>query len=179
MYAVFRTGGKQYRASEGDRLRVERLDAAEGATVAFDEVLLMGEGADVNVGNPLVPGGRVEAKVTEQGRGKKVVVLKFKRRTNYKRVKGHRQHFTEVEVTSISTKAPKKAAAAPADTSEAPVAEKATAEKATAKKVAKKASKKPATKKAATKKAATKKAAKTTAKKAAKKTAAKKVSKKT
>jgi len=172
MYAVFRTGGKQYRASEGDRLRVERLDADEGATIAFDEVLLVGEGADVNVGNPLVPGGVVEAKVTEQGRAKKIVVLKFKRRTNYKRVKGHRQHFTEVEVTSISTKAPKKPAAAQADT---PVVEKATAaSKKTTKKVAKKTTKKPATKKPATKKAATKKAAKTTTKKAAKKTAAKK-----
>jgi large subunit ribosomal protein L21 len=173
MYAVFRTGGKQYRASEGDRLRVERLDADEGATIAFDEVLLVGEGADVNVGNPLVPGGVVEAKVTEQGRAKKIVVLKFKRRTNYKRVKGHRQHFTEVEVTSISTKAPKKPTAAQADTPDTPdtpVVEKATAAtKKTTKKVAKKTTKKPATKKAATKKAA-----KTTTKKAAKKTAAKK-----
>jgi large subunit ribosomal protein L21 len=122
MYAVFRTGGKQYRASKGDRLRVERLDAEEGATVQFDQVLLVGEGADVQLGSPILDGGRVEAKVTEQGRGKKIVVLKFKRRTNYKRVKGHRQHFTEVEVTSISASAPKKAAK--------PAAEKAAPEKA-------------------------------------------------
>ncbi len=150
MYAVFRTGGKQYRASKGDRLRVERLDAEEGATVAFDEVLLVGQGADVKLGSPLVDGGRVEAKVTAQGRDKKVLVLKFKRRKNYKRVKGHRQHFTEVEVTSISTSAPKKAAK---DTQ-------------------------PAEADAAPKKVAKKKAAKTTAKKAAKKTTAKKTAKK-
>lgn len=102
MYAVFRTGGKQYRASEGDKLRVERLDAEVGDTIAFDDVLLVGEGAKVTVGSPTVEGGRVEAKVTAQGRGKKVDVVKFKRRTNYKRLRGHRQHFTEVQVTSIA-----------------------------------------------------------------------------
>jgi large subunit ribosomal protein L21 len=102
VYAVFRTGGKQYRASEGDKLRVERLDAEVGDTIAFDEVLLVGEGAQVTLGSPTVEGGRVEAKVTAQGRGKKVDVVKFKRRTNYKRLHGHRQHFTEVEVTSIA-----------------------------------------------------------------------------
>ena len=74
MYAVFRTGGKQYRATTGDRLRVERLDAEEGSTVEFDQVLLVGEGADVQLGSPVLAGGRVEAKVTSQGRGKKIVV---------------------------------------------------------------------------------------------------------
>jgi large subunit ribosomal protein L21 len=137
MYAVFRTGGKQYRAQKGDRLRVERLDAEEGATVRFDQVLLIGEGADVQLGSPILSGGCVEAKVTEQGRSKKVVVLKFKRRKNYKRVKGHRQHFTEVEVTSIMAAAPKKAVKA--------VPEKAAPEKAV-KKVAKKTAKKRAKK---------------------------------
>lgn len=102
MYAVFRTGGKQYRASQGDRLKVERIDAGVGDTVAFDEVLLVGEGADLKVGSPLVPDGKVEARVTAQGRAKKIDVVKFKRRKNYKRQRGHRQHFTEVEVTSIS-----------------------------------------------------------------------------
>jgi large subunit ribosomal protein L21 len=111
MYAVFRSGGKQYRASKGDRLRVERLDAEEGATVEFNEVLLVGEGADVKLGSPLVSGSTVKATVKAQGKGKKVIVLKFKRRTNYKRVKGHRQQFTEVEITSI-TGLPRKASAA-------------------------------------------------------------------
>ena len=102
MYAVFKTGGKQYRASQGDRLRVEKLDAEVGDSVEFDQILLVGEGADVQLGAPLVEGGKVEAKVTAQGRGKKVEVIKFKRRKNYKRQHGHRQHYTEVEITSIS-----------------------------------------------------------------------------
>ena len=102
MYAVFKTGGKQYRASQGDRLRVEKLDAEVGDSVEFDQILLVGEGSDVQVGAPLVEGGKVEAKVTAQGRGRKIDVVKFKRRKNYKRQHGHRQHYTEVEITSIS-----------------------------------------------------------------------------
>jgi len=109
VYAVFRTGGKQYRASKGDRIRVERLDAEEGDSVEFGEVLLVGEGSKVKLGSPLVSGGKVKAKVTEQGRDKKVMVIKFKRRKNYKREKGHRQHFTEVEITSITGAVKKKA----------------------------------------------------------------------
>ena len=162
MYAVFRTGGKQYRASKGDKLRIERLDAEEGATVEFDEVLLVGEGANVQLGSPVLSGGMVKAKVTAQGRSKKVVVLKFRRRTNYKRVKGHRQHFTEVEVTSITASAPKKAAKPGVETPAPAKAAKTTAKKAaktTAKKTAKTTVKKTA-----------KKPAKKTAKKAAKKT---------
>ena len=77
MYAVFRTGGKQYRATKGDRIRVERLEAEEGDSIEFDEILLVGEGSDVKVGSPLVSGSKIEAKVTEQGRGKKVIVLKI------------------------------------------------------------------------------------------------------
>jgi large subunit ribosomal protein L21 len=102
VYAVFRTGGKQYRASQGDRLRVERLEAAVGDVVAFDQVLLIGQGADLQVGSPLVAGGRVEGKVVGQGRAKKVEIVKFKRRAHYLRKKGHRQHYTEVEITEIS-----------------------------------------------------------------------------
>lgn len=102
MYAVFKTGGKQYRASEGERLRVEKLEAEVGDTIEFDQILLVGGGSDVKVGAPLVEGGKVAAKVTAQGRGKKIDVIKFKRRKNYKRQHGHRQHFTEVEITSIS-----------------------------------------------------------------------------
>lgn len=102
MYAVFRTGGKQYRAKEGDVLRVERIDAEVGDVVAFDDVLLVGQGADVTLGAPTVQGGKVEAKVRAQGRGRKVDVVKFKRRANYKRLRGHRQYYTELEVTSIA-----------------------------------------------------------------------------
>ena len=102
MYAVFRTGGKQYRASAGDKLRVERLIAEVGDKIEFDEVLLVGEGSNITVGKPVVDGGKVEATVTAQGRHKKIDVIKFKRRTNYKRQYGHRQHFTEVEITSIA-----------------------------------------------------------------------------
>jgi large subunit ribosomal protein L21 len=102
MYAVFKTGGKQYRASQGDRLRIEKLDAEVGDSVEFDQILLVGVGSDIKVGAPLVEGGKIAAKVTAQGRGKKIEVIKFKRRKNYKRHHGHRQSYTEVEITSIS-----------------------------------------------------------------------------
>ncbi len=102
MYAVFKTGGKQYRASEGERLRVEKLDAAVGDSVEFDQVLMVGAGADVKVGAPLVDGGKVQGKVVAQGRGDKITIIKFRRRKHYKRTQGHRQLFTEVEITSIS-----------------------------------------------------------------------------
>jgi large subunit ribosomal protein L21 len=99
---VFRTGGKQYRASQGERLRVEKLDAKVGDTVEFAEVLLVGEGSSIKVGSPLVAGGKVAGKVTAQGRREKIEVQKFKRRTGYKRRHGHRQLFTEVEITAIT-----------------------------------------------------------------------------
>jgi large subunit ribosomal protein L21 len=102
VYAVFRTGGKQYRAQQGERVRVERLEAEVGDAINFDQVLLVGEGASLKVGKPLLAGGKVEAKVIAQGRGDKIMIIKFKRRAHYKRVKGHRQAFTEVEITSIS-----------------------------------------------------------------------------
>lgn len=105
MYAVFRTGGKQYRASPGDRLRIERLDAEVGAIIAFDEVLLVGEGTELEVGSPLVAGGRVQGTVTNQGRAKKVEIIKFKRRAHYMRKKGHRQQYTEVQITEIASSA--------------------------------------------------------------------------
>ena len=102
MYAVFKTGGKQYRAAQGDKLKIEKLDAAEGDSIAFDEVLLVGEGDSVKVGAPLVSGGKVEARVLAQARDKKVEVIKFRRRQNYRRTRGHRQPFTLVEITGIS-----------------------------------------------------------------------------
>ena len=162
MYAVFRSGGKQYRASKGDVLKLEKLDANEGAKVSFDEVLLVGEGKDIQVGSPLLSGSSVSGKVLKQGKSKKVSVVKFRRRQNYLRQHTHRQFFTEVEITDIKSggkAAPAKAAEKSAD--DKPAAKK-TAEKA--------AAKKPAAKKAAAKKPAAKK----TAKKAAKKKAAKK-----
>ena len=116
MYAVFRSGGKQYRASKGDKLKLEKLTAEEGSSVQFDEVLLVGEGANVTVGTPLVKGGKVKAKVIGQGKRKKIDIIKFKRRQNYIRHKGHRQNYTEVEITGING-APraKKSAASDAD----------------------------------------------------------------
>ena len=166
MYAVFRAGGKQYRAAKGDILRLEKIDADEGATVKFDEVLLVGEGSDVKVGSPTLSGSSVSGKVLRQGKSKKVSVIKFKRRQNYLRQGTHRQFFTEVEITSITGSGAKKAAAKD-DAAEKP-AEKKVAKKKAAKKTAKKASKKAAPKKAAAKKTATKKKP---AKKAAKKSA--------
>jgi large subunit ribosomal protein L21 len=124
MYAVFKTGGKQYRAAKGDKLKIEKLDAAEGDSIEFDEVLLVGEGDGVKVGTPLVAGSKVEAKVLTQAKDKKVDVIKFRRRQNYRRTHGHRQHFTLVEVTGITGGAAKKKAAAPKDDAKADTAEK-------------------------------------------------------
>ncbi|PWG65156.1 50S ribosomal protein L21 [Sediminicurvatus halobius] len=101
MYAVIRSGGKQYRVAEGDVLRVEKLDAEAGATVEFDQVLLVAGDGDVKVGTPLLDGGRVSAEVLAQGRGRKIEVVKFKRRKDYQRHYGHRQHYTEVKITGI------------------------------------------------------------------------------
>ena len=109
MYAVFKTGGKQYRAGKGDTVKIEKLDAAEGDSVEFSEVLLVGEGANLKIGSPLVSGSKVKAKVLAQAKDKKIDVIKFKRRQNYRRTKGHRQHFTLVEVTGI-TGGPRKTA---------------------------------------------------------------------
>jgi large subunit ribosomal protein L21 len=174
MYAVFRTGGKQYRAAKGDVLRLEKIEAEEGATVSFDDVLLIGEGADIKVGNPVLSGTSVSGKVLRQGKSKKVSVVKFKRRKNYLRQGSHRQFFTEVEITAIGTSAKKAAPKKAEEAAEKPAPKKAAAKKATKKPPSgdKAAPKKAAPKKAAAKKTATKKPA--AKKKAAKKTAAKK-----
>ncbi len=173
MYAVFRTGGKQYRAAKGDVLRLEKIEGGEGTTIEFNEVLLVGEGSSIKVGNPLLSGSTVSAKVICQGKSRKVSVVKFKRRQNYLRQGSHRQFFTEVEITGIAAGTAKKAAPK-ADAAKKP-ADKPAARKVAAKKpAAKKAvAKKVAPKKAAAKKASSKKAA---AKKPAKKKAAKKSS---
>lgn len=102
MYAVFRTGGKQYRARQGERVKVEKLAAAEGENVEFNDVLLIGEGSSLAVGAPQLQGARVEAKVVAQERSDKVSVIKFKRRKTCKRMGTHRQAYTLVEITGIS-----------------------------------------------------------------------------
>jgi large subunit ribosomal protein L21 len=102
MYAVIQTGGKQYRVAEGDTLRVEKLAAEEGATVELDKVLMVAEGEDVKVGNPYVDGCKVTATVKSQGRAKKVKIIKFRRRKHHLKRQGHRQSYTELEVTGIS-----------------------------------------------------------------------------
>ena len=112
MYAVFKTGGKQYHAAKGDKLKIEKLDAAEGDSVEFSDVLLVGEGDGVKVGTPLVSGSKVEARVLVQAKDKKIDVIKFRRRQNYRRTYGHRQEFSLVEITGITGGAAKKKAAA-------------------------------------------------------------------
>jgi large subunit ribosomal protein L21 len=102
MYAVIATGGKQYRVTKDATLRVEKLNAEPGATVEFGEVLLLGEGADVKLGNPLLKGSKVVATVVRHGKADKVSIVKFRRRKHYLRQKNHRQPFTEVKVTEIS-----------------------------------------------------------------------------
>ena len=102
MYAVIQTGGKQYRVSEGDTLRVEKLTADEGASVELDKVLMVADGDNVQVGNPYVSGGKVTATVKAHGRGKKVKIIKFKRRKHHLKRQGHRQWYTELEVTGIN-----------------------------------------------------------------------------
>jgi large subunit ribosomal protein L21 len=102
MYAVIATGGKQYRVTKDAVLRVEKLDAEPGSTIEFGEVLLVGEGAEVKLGKPLIDGSKVLATVVRHGKGAKVSIVKFRRRKHYLRRKGHRQPFTEVRVTDIS-----------------------------------------------------------------------------
>ncbi len=101
MYAVFKTGGKQYRATTGDVLNVEKIDAEKGATVELDQVLMVGEGEDVKVGTPYVEGGKVTATVVDHGRHDKVNIIKFKRRKHHLKRMGHRQYFTTIEITGI------------------------------------------------------------------------------
>ena len=101
MHAVIQTGGKQYRVAQGDKLRVERLDAAEGEQVDLSEVLLVSDGDDVKVGTPRVDGASVQARVVEHGRGKKIEIMKFRRRKHHQKRTGHRQNYTELEITGI------------------------------------------------------------------------------
>jgi len=102
MYAVIQTGGKQYRVAEGDTLKVEKIAAVAGATVELDKVLMVADGEDIKVGKPYLNGGRVTATIKSHGRGKKVKIIKFRRRKNHLKRQGHRQWFTELEVTGIN-----------------------------------------------------------------------------
>lgn len=97
-FAVIKTGGKQYKVSEGDKLRVEKLDAETGKEVVFDEVLM----TDSAIGQPLVDGAKVTAKVVDQGRSDKKIVFKYSSKTRYKKKKGHRQPYTAIEILKIS-----------------------------------------------------------------------------
>jgi large subunit ribosomal protein L21 len=102
MYAVIKTGGKQYRVSQGDTLRIEKLEAGEGESVEFEQVLMVGEGEDIKIGAPYLDGSRVAARVKSHGRADKVHIIKFKRRKHHMKRMGHRQSYTEVEITGIS-----------------------------------------------------------------------------
>src|SRR5690606_35172855 len=100
-YAIIRTGGKQYRVAAGDKIDVEKLDAAVGDTVTIGEVLATGEGDSLTVGAPFIEGAAVTAKVIDQFRDKKVIAFKFKRRKGYHKTKGHRRHLTRLEIVSV------------------------------------------------------------------------------
>ena len=101
MYAVFKKGGKQYKVSEGETLKIEKLEVEPGKKVTFNEVLMIADGENVQIGSPLVDKASVEAKVISQGKGKKVNILKFKRRKHSMKQQGHRQLFTEIQIGKI------------------------------------------------------------------------------
>ncbi|HAT86890.1 50S ribosomal protein L21 [Cohaesibacter gelatinilyticus] len=138
MFAVIKTGGKQYTVSPEDVIKVEKLEGEAGDTVVFDSVLLVGGEGDAQVGAPLVDGATVAAEIVDQGRGRKIIIFKKRRRQNSRRRNGHRQHFTSVKITEILTggkapaKAAKKAAPAKAEKKEEKAPAKAKAKKADA-----------------------------------------------
>ena len=136
MFAVIKTGGKQYTVAANDLLKVEKLPGEAGDTVEFGEVLMVGEGAGATIGTPFVEGALVTAEVVEQGRARKVIAFKKRRRQNSKRTRGHRQHLTTVRIAEILTggaKPSKKAAAKKADAAPKEKAPKAQAPEAEAK----------------------------------------------
>ena len=183
MYALVRTGGKQYRVAKDDTILVERIAADEGAEVILDDVVMLGDGDKVTIGTPRVEGAAVSATVVSQTRGPKIIIFRRKRRKNHRRTQGHRQDLTLLKINAIAEDgkslkpkaAPAKKAAAKEEAAPKAAAKKAAAKKAAAKKAAPKAEAKAAPKKAAAKKTAAKKTAakKATAKKAAAKKAAK------
>ena len=173
MYALVRTGGKQYRVAKDDTILVERIAADEGAEVILDDVVMLGDGDKVTIGTPRVEGAAVSATVVSQTRGPKIIIFRRKRRKNHRRTQGHRQDLTLLKINAIAEDgkslkpkaAPAKKAAAKEEAAPKAAAKKAAAEKAAPKAEAKAAPKKAAAKKTAAKKATAKKAA---AKKAAK-----------
>ena len=159
MYAVIKTGGKQYRVTPGNVFKVESLDAEVGATVNFEEVLMIADGDNVTIGNPTIASAKVAAEVIAHGRAKKIEIIKFKRRKHHQKRTGHRQNFTQVEILNINGKGAvaKKAATKAADKKEETTKEAKPAKKAETKPAAKAApAEKPATKQAAAKPAAKK-----------------------
>ncbi|MCL5283052.1 50S ribosomal protein L21 [Halomonas sp. PGE1] len=102
MYAVIKSGGKQYRVQEGQTLKLEKIEVPTGESVDFDEVLLVADGDDVKIGAPLLEGAKVSAEIVSHGRGDKVTIIKFRRRKHHMKRQGHRQWFTEVKITGIS-----------------------------------------------------------------------------
>ena len=102
-FAIVQAGGKQYRVSAGDTIRVESLPADQGDTVTLDDVLMISHDGDMIVGTPTIEGASVDAEVVAKGKDKKIVILKFKAKTRYRRKNGHRQHFTDLRVTNISS----------------------------------------------------------------------------
>ena len=112
MYAVVTSGGKQYKVQEGEILRVEKIPGDVGSSITFDQVLMVADGDKVNIGQPVLDDALVEGHIVEQGKGKKIIVFKYKRRKRYRRKQGHRQQFTAIKIDSIkakTAKAPKKA----------------------------------------------------------------------
>ncbi len=119
MYAVIATGGKQYRVETGDVLRVEKLSGSVGSDVLFDNVLMFSNGEKVEVGSPSLESVSVQARIVEQGKAKKVIVFKYKRRKRYRNKKGHRQSFTAIKIDSINNSADSEASDAPVENTEA------------------------------------------------------------
>lgn len=101
LYAIIKTGGKQYKVAEGNEVIIEKLDAAEGDSVTFEEVLAVGEGSELKIGRPFVEGAKVNATVVKVGKGPKIRILKYRHKTNYRRRQGHRQPFTKVKIDKI------------------------------------------------------------------------------
>ncbi|MDP2752289.1 MAG: 50S ribosomal protein L21 [Rhodocyclaceae bacterium] len=102
MYAVIKTGGKQYRVAAGEKLKIEQIPAEVGAEITLDQILMVGEGESVQFGAPFIAGAKVTAKVVSQGRHDKVKIFKMRRRKHYQKHQGHRQNYTEIEISGIS-----------------------------------------------------------------------------
>lgn len=102
MYAVFQNGGKQHRVSEGQIVRLEKLEVETGTEIIFDKILMVANGEDIQVGAPFVEGATIKAEIVEHGRGDKIKIVKFRRRKHYRKQQGHRQWFTDVKITAIA-----------------------------------------------------------------------------